>query len=87
MYVIIICISCLCRVNVILHMRYCNLWWCIHNEYSKYTISSGTSNNYEIMANIISTGGNGVWRCSTKENGTYGAGVYLGFFMKVCGGF
>ena len=27
MHVIIICICCLCRINVILHIRYCNLWW------------------------------------------------------------
>ena len=69
MYVIIICICCLCHVNVILHIRYCNLWMYVCKEYDKYSVSRGTSNNHEIMVNIISTGGEGVWRWTWKFNG------------------
>ena len=36
MYVIIFCISCPCRVNLILRIYYCNLWWYIRKEYRKY---------------------------------------------------
>ena len=62
MYVIIISNSCLCRVNVIIRKGYCNLWWYVRKEYDKYTVTKGASKNHEIMDDIISTGGDGVWR-------------------------
>ena len=62
MYIIIICISCQCCVNVILCIPYSNLWWHERKEYGKYSVLRCTSNNHEIMANVISTGGEGVWR-------------------------
>ena len=34
----------------------------VHKEYAKYTVLRGTSNNHEILANIISTGSEGIWR-------------------------
>ena len=62
MYVLIIGISCLYRVDVILSIRYSKLWWSIRKEYCKYTVFRSTFNNHESMANIISKGGEGIWR-------------------------
>ena len=35
---IIICISCLCCVNVILRICYCNLWSYVRKEYGEYIV-------------------------------------------------
>ena len=42
-------------INILYQIDVCN-------EYDKYTISRGASYNREIMANIMLTGSEGVWR-------------------------
>ena len=77
MYVIIICMSYIFLVNAILHICYCNLWWDEHKEYGKYAVLRRTSNNHEIMANIISTGGEVAWRRILRFNGGGAHGVMV----------
>ena len=56
MYVILICISCLCRVNVILRIRYFNLCWNVCKEYSKYTVLKRTNRLIGLVGRVVTNG-------------------------------
>ena len=59
---IITCISCLCCATPTYRILYCNQRWYVRKGCGKYTILRLTSNNHGIVANIISTSGERVWR-------------------------
>ena len=71
-WVTIVFICYLYCVNVILHIRYCNIWWCVCRGYVKYSVWRPITNIHENMANIISTGCGSGWRWIWGFNGGRG---------------
>ena len=59
----------LCCVDVMLRIRYINIWWYMRGRYVKYTVWRLISNARENMANIVSTGCRIPWRYIWRSNG------------------
>ena len=68
-WVTVVFICYLYCVNVMLRIRYCNIWWSVHGWYDKYTVWRPITNTHENMTNIMSTGSGSAWWRIWRVNG------------------